>query len=73
MDLMDRKTEDSNWTFNLTGKARNVINLGSYNYLGFAENKGPCSDGAIQSTTEGIFKNLDNPCRKNKNKQKCKK
>ena len=64
MDLMDRKTEDSNWTFNLTGKARNVINLGSYNYLGFAENKGPCSDGAIQSTTEGIFNNLEKPMSK---------
>lgn len=28
------------------------LNLGSYNYLGFAEKTGPCSEAAI----EGIYK-----------------
>ena len=28
---------------------KNSINLGSYNYLGFAENKGPCTDQAIDA------------------------
>ncbi|XP_015218668.1 serine palmitoyltransferase 3 isoform X2 [Lepisosteus oculatus] len=38
-DLMERVTDDYNWTFRHTGKAiKNVINMGSYNYLGFAEN-----------------------------------
>lgn len=27
-----------------------VINLGSYNYLGFAENTGPCADSAAEIT-----------------------
>ena len=32
-----------------SGKQLPSINLGSYNYLGFAENQGPCSDQAIKS------------------------
>lgn len=31
---------------------QDVINLGSYNYLGFAENTGPCADAAAQVTVE---------------------
>ncbi|XP_053731858.1 serine palmitoyltransferase 3 isoform X1 [Synchiropus splendidus] len=39
-DLMERVSDDYNWTFRLTGNTlHNVINMGSYNYLGFAENK----------------------------------
>ncbi|KAA8583975.1 hypothetical protein FQN60_015183, partial [Etheostoma spectabile] len=38
-DLMERVSDDYNWTFRLTGGTiHNVINMGSYNYLGFAEN-----------------------------------
>lgn len=34
-----------------TGKVvKEVINMGSYNYLGFAENTGACADAAIEST-----------------------
>lgn len=29
---------------------RDVINMGSYNYLGFAENTGACADAALEST-----------------------
>lgn len=29
---------------------QDVINLGSYNYLGFAENTGPCADSAAEVT-----------------------
>ncbi|KAJ6659573.1 hypothetical protein lerEdw1_018542, partial [Lerista edwardsae] len=37
-DLMERVSEDFNVTFRFTGrKIKNVINMGSYNYLGFAE------------------------------------
>ncbi|KAG5830971.1 hypothetical protein ANANG_G00298930 [Anguilla anguilla] len=36
---MERVSDDYNWTFRLTGRTiENVINMGSYNYLGFAEN-----------------------------------
>jgi len=46
---MERKTNDSNWTFELTGKKREMINLGSYNYLGYAENHGFCNDQVLKS------------------------
>ncbi|XP_038252137.1 serine palmitoyltransferase 3 isoform X1 [Dermochelys coriacea] len=37
-DLMERITDDFNWTFRFTGRTiKDVINMGSYNYLGFAE------------------------------------
>ncbi|XP_060908499.1 serine palmitoyltransferase 2b [Labrus mixtus] len=51
MDLVERVSNDYNWTFEHTGKvAKGVINMGSYNYLGFAENVGACADAAIEST-----------------------
>ncbi|XP_078505676.1 serine palmitoyltransferase 3 isoform X6 [Lissotriton helveticus] len=38
-DLMERLSDDYNWTFRHTGRTiKDVINMGSYNYLGFAEN-----------------------------------
>lgn len=47
MDLLERTSNDYNWTFEYTGRVvHDVINLGSYNYLGFAENTGPCADAA---------------------------
>ncbi|XP_029316374.1 serine palmitoyltransferase 2-like [Cottoperca gobio] len=51
MDLLERDTQDYNWTFDYTGRVlQDVINLGSYNYLGFAENTGPCADSAAKVT-----------------------
>uniref|UniRef100_A0A8C6V185 Serine palmitoyltransferase, long chain base subunit 2a n=1 Tax=Neogobius melanostomus TaxID=47308 RepID=A0A8C6V185_9GOBI len=51
MDLLERKSHDYNWTFEYTGRVvHDVINLGSYNYLGFAENTGPCADAAAAVT-----------------------
>lgn len=41
IDVMDRYTEDYNLTFKYTGKTTRAINMGSYNYLGMAENTGP--------------------------------
>lgn len=34
----------------ITGKSRKVINLGSYNYLGFTDCKGPCTDAVDKIT-----------------------
>eukprot|EP00730_Choanoeca_flexa_P007285 TRINITY_DN12308_c2_g12_i2.p1 TRINITY_DN12308_c2_g12~~TRINITY_DN12308_c2_g12_i2.p1 ORF type:complete len:532 (+),score=132.61 TRINITY_DN12308_c2_g12_i2:82-1596(+) len=48
-DIVERKTDDYGWTFKHTGEKKTYLNLGSYNYLGFAENEGPCSDAAINS------------------------
>ncbi|CAG2250265.1 SPT [Mytilus edulis] len=34
----------------ITGKKHTVINLGSYNYLGFSDCKGPCAEAAAETT-----------------------
>lgn len=41
IDVLDRTTEDYNHSFNMSGSTTRAINMGSYNYLGFAENSGP--------------------------------
>jgi serine palmitoyltransferase len=38
-----------NFLNRFSGKKLPSINLGSYNYLGFAQNSGPCSEQAIKS------------------------
>ena len=35
--------------FRLTGNSTKALNLGSYNYLGFAENVGPCAKAAEEA------------------------
>lgn len=42
--LIDRESKDGGWTFNNTGGETKALNMGSYNYLGFAENHGLCAD-----------------------------
>ncbi|KAJ2024945.1 serine palmitoyltransferase component [Coemansia sp. S610] len=44
VNLLDRVSTDFNKTFEFTGRVRNVLNLASYNYLGFAQSEGPCAD-----------------------------
>lgn len=41
IEVVDRDSDDYNWTFRMTGTTTSAINMGSYNYLGFAENSGP--------------------------------
>ncbi len=38
--------------YRLTGDSTRCLNLGSYNYLGFAETTGPCADAAINAIHE---------------------
>ena len=38
-------------------ETRNCINLASYNYLGFAENEGECTEAAIQSIEQNGLAN----------------
>lgn len=47
--LKDRVTNDYGWTFQFTGTETKCLNLGSYNYLGFAQNSGPCADDSEQA------------------------
>ncbi|RWS16387.1 serine palmitoyltransferase-like protein [Dinothrombium tinctorium] len=37
--LLDRVSDDYNYTFRITGTTTEAINMGSYNYLGFAEDE----------------------------------
>lgn len=46
-DVVERKTDDYGWTFTSDGTTGNYLNLSSYNYLGFAENKGPCLEQSV--------------------------
>lgn len=47
--LLDRKSDDGNNTFKLTGTATETLNMSSYNYLGFAQSEGPCADAAEEA------------------------
>lgn len=38
--------------FRYTGTSTRVINFGSYNYLGFSQNKGPCAEAVEKSVNE---------------------
>ncbi|KAJ9136702.1 Serine palmitoyltransferase 2 [Pleurostoma richardsiae] len=42
--LMDRKSNDYNRSYQLTGTYTETLNMSSYNYLGFAQSEGPCAD-----------------------------
>lgn len=48
IDVQDRYTDDYNLTFKYTGKSFQAINMGSYNYLGMAENSGPRLDNVCE-------------------------
>ncbi|XP_066603771.1 serine palmitoyltransferase 2 [Prorops nasuta] len=50
--LKDRITNDYGWTFQFTGTKTDCVNLGSYNYLGFAEATGPCAEESIETLKE---------------------
>lgn len=52
VDLLDRETPDQGWTFNFTGKKTKCLNMGSYNYLGFAENSGVCAKEAKEAISQ---------------------
>lgn len=42
--LVERVSNDYNWSFELKDKSFECINMGSYNYLGFSQNKGRTAD-----------------------------
>ncbi|CAJ0934618.1 unnamed protein product, partial [Mesorhabditis belari] len=52
VNLLDRYTEDHNWSFKFTGTQTEVINVASYNYLGFAQNEGVCAEAAAAKIDE---------------------
>ncbi|ALC38269.1 lace [Drosophila busckii] len=46
--LKDRVTDDYGWSFRFTGTETRCLNLGSYNYLGFAAATGVCAEESEQ-------------------------
>ena len=52
IEILERKSDDFNWTYRFTGKKLEAINMGSYNYLGFAENNGASSAASAESIKE---------------------
>ncbi|KAK6181302.1 hypothetical protein SNE40_009185 [Patella caerulea] len=52
IDVVECKSDDHNWSLELTEKKYHVMNFGSYNYLGFSETTGPCADSAEQCVRE---------------------
>ena len=47
--VMERISHDYNESFQLTGRKIKLLNLGSYNYLGFSSNEGPVTEKVIES------------------------
>ncbi|MCJ1313895.1 serine palmitoyltransferase component [Agyrium rufum] len=58
--LLDRKSEDENTHFQLTGTTTETLNISSYNYLGFAQSEGPCAD-AVEDTVKRYGISLVSP------------
>lgn len=50
--VLDRTSPDHGWHFEFPGTTTKLLNMVSYNYLGFAENKGPCAEAAEAAVHE---------------------
>lgn len=49
LNLLERFSDDYNLTFKYTGRKKEMLNLSSYNYLGFAQGQGSCADSVIKT------------------------
>jgi serine palmitoyltransferase len=52
IDVLERTSDDINGSYTFTGNKIKSLNLGSYNYLGFAENSGSIIEKDIKSLHE---------------------
>ncbi|KAB7501609.1 Serine palmitoyltransferase 2, partial [Armadillidium nasatum] len=50
IEVIERHSVDHGWSLQPTGRKMNCLNVGSYNYLGFAENVGPCYETSAETT-----------------------
>lgn len=50
--VLERETDDFNETFKLTERVLPLINMASYNYLGFAQGEGPCAEAVKKCLRE---------------------
>ena len=49
IQILDRYSPDYNKNMHLTGGRTRALNVSSYNYLGFAQSKGACTDADVES------------------------
>lgn len=49
IEILERISHDNNTTMEFTGEKLKVLNIGSYNYLGFAQNEGDVHDKVMES------------------------
>ena len=50
IDVMERKSDDNNASLYVTGKSKRCVNVGSYNYLGFADDwHSTCADQVLDA------------------------
>lgn len=49
IDVLERESKDRNWTYTFTGNKIRCLNMGSYNYLGFASNSGPVIEEDVKA------------------------
>ena len=59
--VLERASSNHHETFELTGRKIEALNLGSYNYLGFAQSEGPCTDAAIDCINRGESMSIGSP------------
>ncbi|CAM9775906.1 unnamed protein product, partial [Ectocarpus fasciculatus] len=53
IDVMERVSRDGNCTLEVTGKSTSCLNLGSYNYLGFADDwVNTCGDTVLETVRQ---------------------
>jgi len=48
IDVLEREGHNMNNSYSFTGKKLKCLNLGSYNYLGFAQNDGPVLESSVK-------------------------
>lgn len=52
VEVLQRTSHDNNETFEYNGKTSTLLNLSSYNYLGFAQATGPCAEAVQEAVAK---------------------
>ncbi|KAH8233910.1 hypothetical protein KR032_003251 [Drosophila birchii] len=69
LTLKDRVSDDYGWSFKFTGTETRCLNLGSYNYLGFAAATGRCADESEEKAREFGLAYCSSRCELGNNEQ----
>ncbi|XP_026843371.1 serine palmitoyltransferase 2 [Drosophila persimilis] len=69
LTLKDRVTDDYGWSFKFTGTETRCLNLGSYNYLGFAAATGRCADESEEMARDAGLAYCSSRCELGNNAQ----